>query len=242
MALKKIYFYLVSGVFSITLFISCKHVVPDQPTTAGNGTGTGNSVSTPSITCDPNTIYFQQQVLPILISNCTMSGCHDAASRQDGVILTTYNNIIATAEVRAGQPYNSKLYKVLVTSEVSKRMPYNKPAISQDKIDIISKWIQQGAQNSSCQNACDTANVTFTSSIKPIITAKCQGCHSSSAPAAGYDYSTYPGIKARVDDKKLWGAINHMTGYSPMPKNGPKLSDCELTQIKKWIDAGAPNN
>ena len=52
------------------------------------------------------------------------------------------------------------------------------------------------------------------------------------APAGGYDYSTCMGVKARVNDGKLWAAVNHVTGFSPMPKNGNKLSDCELKQIK----------
>ncbi len=38
------------------------------------------------------------------------------------------------------------------------------------------------------------------------------------------------------------GSVDHLPGYPAMPKGGTKLSDCKLTQIRKWIAAGAPNN
>jgi hypothetical protein len=41
---------------------------------------------------------------------------------------------------------------------------------------------------------------------------------------------------------KFWGSINHLPGFSAMPKNGTMLSPCEIGQVKRWIAAGAPNN
>jgi hypothetical protein len=41
---------------------------------------------------------------------------------------------------------------------------------------------------------------------------------------------------------KLYGSIAHQAGFSPMPKNGAKLSDCEITQVQRWIAAGSLNN
>jgi mono/diheme cytochrome c family protein len=96
--------------------------------------------------------------------------------------------------------------------------------------------------NLTCQSLCDTTNFIFNAVIKPLITDKCQGCHSGTAASGGIDLSTYNGIKAKVTDGRLWGSINHLPGYSPMPKNGNKLSDCEIKQIRKWIEAGSPNN
>ena len=39
---------------------------------------------------------FQQDVLPLIVSSCAMSGCHDAASAQEGVVLTSYSTIMNT--------------------------------------------------------------------------------------------------------------------------------------------------
>lgn len=228
------------GVSVLALTISCKHQIPGQ---TDPGTGGGNTNPPATSTCSPDTAYFQQQVLPIFVSNCSVSGCHDAGSHQEGLVLTSYQGIMAGG-IRPGNPGNSKIYKVMVDTDPDDRMPRPpRNPLPQEQIDIIRKWIQQGAKNNSCVNSvCDTANVTFSLSVKPIISGKCQGCHSSSNPGGGYDLTVYAGIKARVNDGKLWGAVNHIAGYSPMPKNGNKLSTCELAKIKKWIDAGAPNN
>jgi len=92
---------------------------------------------------------------------------------------------------------------------------------------------------------CDLNNVTFTATVKPILQSYCLGCHSTSA-AAGSGNSirleNYNDLKTYVTNGKLYGAMNHAAGYSPMPKGGGKLDNCTLQKIKKWIDDGALNN
>jgi mono/diheme cytochrome c family protein len=234
-ALKK-FSTLIMSVFVIALITSCKHHIPGI-------TDNGESNPPATSTCSPDTVYFQQQVLPVLVSNCAMIGCHDNASHQEGIVLTSYSGIMS-AGIRAGNPYSSRIYKKIIEPNPGDRMPPPpRNPLTQAQIDLINKWITQGARNNSCLNAsCDTANVTYSISIRSIISNKCQGCHSSSSAGGGYDFTTYSGVKARIDDGKLWGSVNYMPGYSPMPKNGTKLSTCELAKIKKWIDAGAANN
>lgn len=224
---------LTTGIIAFAL--SCKHYIPVENSSPGSSPDNPPATST----CSSDTVYFQQHVLPLFISNCAMSGCHDAASHKEGINLTSYSSIMAGG-IRAGYPGSSKLYKVIIDGSMP-QPPYNK--LSQDQINLLNKWITQGAKNNSCVDAaCDTANVTFAVSIKPIITNKCQGCHSSSSAGGGYDLSTYAGVKTVVTNGKLWGSVNFTSGYSAMPKGGTKLSTCELAKIKKWIDAGAPNN
>lgn len=90
--------------------------------------------------------------------------------------------------------------------------------------------------------ACDTTNVTYSATIAPILSANCNGCHASGAPSAGIVTDNYTDLQTIVQNGKLVGAINHLNGFSPMPKGGNKLSDCNLAKIEKWINAGAPNN
>ncbi len=151
---------------------------------------------------------------------------------------------MTTGDVRPGNPNSSEIWEKISDPDPSDRMPPPpRQALSQAQKDIIFKWIMQGAKNNSCvASACDSTNVTYGVSIKNIITNKCQGCHSGGAPSGGIDLSTYNGVKTKVNDGRLWGAINHLPGYSPMPKNGQKLSDCEIGLFRKWINAGAPNN
>lgn len=211
--------------------------------TGGGGTGGGGTGGT-GTACDSTKIYFQQQILPVLLSNCAMSGCHDDGSHQNGVILSSYEKVMATADVRPGRPENSDLYEVLLETDPDKIMPRppRSPLTTAQK-NAIKKWIEQGALNLSCQNlTCDTSNVTYAVSIKPIIATNCQGCHSGTAASAGIDLSTYNGVKAKISDGRLWGAINHYTGFSPMPKNAAKLSDCDIAKMRKWINGGSLNN
>jgi hypothetical protein len=89
---------------------------------------------------------------------------------------------------------------------------------------------------------CDTANITYSSSVVPILVSNCTVCHGGNTPSAGIKMDTYADVKIQVTNGRLWGAISHAASFSPMPKNGTIMSTCNLTKIKKWIDAGAPNN
>ena len=92
------------------------------------------------------------------------------------------------------------------------------------------------------QTVCDTATVTYSSSVVPILLSNCTICHGGNTPSAGIKLDTYAGVKVQADNGRLWGAVSQATSFSPMPKNGTKLNTCNLTKIKKWLDAGALNN
>jgi hypothetical protein len=94
---------------------------------------------------------------------------------------------------------------------------------------------------------CDTSNVTYSGTVYPIINENCSGCHTGSTPQGNVLLADYQSISAQAaipagQYGSLYGAISHNPGNSPMPKNGTKLSDCKISQIKVWIDAGRPNN
>lgn len=206
-------------------------------TDPGGGGGGG-------IQCDPDTVYFQNEILPLLNSTCGTIGCHDPGSAQDGVILTDYASIIRTADVRPGNPEDSDLYEVLVETDPDKRMPPPpKQPLSADQIAKIEKWILQGAKNNACEsNNCDTTTVTFSGQIWPVIQNSCLGCHSGSNPSGGLLLTNHSQIVAAANSGRLLGSIKHESGFSPMPQNLPQLNDCVITQFQKWINDGTPEN
>lgn len=211
-------------------------------TGSGNNQGGSNNNGNP---CSPDSIYFALQILPILQSNCAMSGCHDAASAQDGVILTDYTNVMNTADVRPFDLDGSDLYEVITETDPDKVMPPPpNNTLSSDQIQLIAQWINQGALNLTCNDAigCDTVNVSFANTVFPVLQDKCVGCHSGNNPSGGIDLNSYTTVKIQVNNGQLFGAINHESGFSPMPKGGNQLPQCEIDQVKSWIDAGAPNN
>ena len=88
---------------------------------------------------------------------------------------------------------------------------------------------------------CDTAIVTYSGSVSPILTAYCIGCHAGPNAANGIKLDTRASV-VLAGSARLLGAINHSAGHSPMPKNGAKLSDCSIAKIRIWLANGAPDN
>jgi hypothetical protein len=89
---------------------------------------------------------------------------------------------------------------------------------------------------------CDTLNITYEATIAPIMANSCNTCHSGSAPSGGIKTDSYTDLSAIASNGRLWGAVSHAQGYSPMPKDQAKLSECDLTKIEKWISSGLPEN
>lgn len=200
---------------------------------------------------DPDLVCFNPTIKDIFASNCLGAGCHNSQDRADGFDFSTYEGIKAgTVSDHDGDDDDasgSEIVEALRETDPRKRMPRNAPPLSEEKIQLIEKWISQGAQNIDCSdpgtgNDCDTLNMSFTLHINPIIDAKCAGCHSGSNPPRGINLTTYTGIKSAAQSGQLSGAITHSLGYIPMPMNAAKLDDCSIAKIKAWINAGTPNN
>ncbi len=235
--MKKRFMYPIGLLTAVLLLmIACRHELLDP--NPGNGNSGGNPP--PTSFCSPDTAYFVNDIMPIIASNCTMSGCHDNITHADGVILTNYTNIIRY--VIPGNAAGSKLYKVLNKSGDERMPPPPMQALTTSQKALIEKWINQGAKNNNCIGACDTAVFTYSGAVKPIMDRKCVGCHNPSNLGGNIDLSTYSAVRTVAQNGKLYGSVAQQPGFSPMPKNSPKLSDCEITQIQKWIAAGSLNN
>lgn len=89
---------------------------------------------------------------------------------------------------------------------------------------------------------CDTSMTTYSGVVLPIIQQNCYGCHSQAANQGGINLEGYSNLKTLVDAELLLGVIKHQSGFSPMPKNAPKMLDCKILQIETWINQGAQNN
>ncbi len=211
---------------SIIVFTSCEHQPPVKISitpvdTTGNGGNTGRK-------CSPDTVYFNE-ILPIIVSNCAGAGCHDAATKADGVQLTDY----ATIRSRVNNGLNSKLFREINSGSMP---PTGR--LSQDIIDKIKKWITQGAKNNYCSSVCDSTKYTYSADISKIIATNCISCHNSGTVLL----NSHSNVQTFALNGRLMGALKHLPGYQPMPNSTNFLSDCELKKIQKWIDNGAPNN
>lgn len=85
---------------------------------------------------------------------------------------------------------------------------------------------------------CDTTNVSFMSTIEPLILTNCaiEGCH---VPGNGRVLlRNYEEIKENVDNGSVW---RHAIRDRDMPPDGP-LAICDIKKLESWINADAPNN
>lgn len=221
--------------------VSCQHkptelAIPSEPKDT-SGTG-GNKQP-----CDSNVVYFGRDVLPILNSNCAMSGCHDDGTASDGIVLNSYDKVMNTGKVVPFDLNSSDLYEVITEDRPDKRMPPPpKPALTAEQIALIAKWINQGAKNLICdEQNCDTINISYANMISKTMNTYCVGCHGASNPSAGINVSNYAGMAVITANGKLMGSITHAAGFKAMPQGG-KLPACEIKQIQKWVAMGYPNN
>lgn len=187
-------------------------------------------------------VCFERDILPIFLGSCAMSGCHDAATAKKGYILTSYAGILAKGVI-PGNAGTSKIY----TECTSKKMPKSPvPALDSTKLSLLARWINKGATNDTdCPVNCDTSKYTYSGAIVPLLNTYCYSCHASaSAPSqgGGITLDNYASLVIQVNNRKLLGDVQRLAGYNFMPQGQAKLSDCKITQISKWIAAGAPNN
>lgn len=185
-------------------------------------------------------VSFQDEVLPLLQSNCAMSGCHDASSRQEGIQLTDYINIMK--EVVPRNPGESELYEVITETDPDKRMPPPpQPAFNSAQTELIRKWIAEGARNTFRPDGlCDTSAVSYANVVRTILDQHCVGCHNNTLAEGGLNLLVFSQIQLK--QAAIYERISlPNTNSLYMPKGG-NLSACKTNQIKAWIHQGAQQN
>ncbi len=229
----------ILGLLYMLVSLSCQHKPAEVITPPQNIDTSGN----PKQPCDSTVVYFGRDVLPILNTNCAMSGCHDAGTASDGIVLNSYNNVINTGRIVPFDLNSSDLYEVIIEDKPDKRMPPPpKSALNATQIALIAKWINQGAKNLICEEQnCDTINISYGNMIAKTMATYCIGCHGANYPGAGLNLTNYAGMSAIAANGRLIGSITHIAGYKAMPQGG-KLPSCEIKQIQKWVAMGFPNN
>jgi hypothetical protein len=111
------------------------------------------------------TVSFANDVQPILTNNCASSGCHGTANANptgkpmvlvagqayDAIVGVTSAQLATMQRIRPGQPDQSYLIHKLQGSHTGvggsgQRMPLGRAALSQAQIDLIRRWVTEGAR------------------------------------------------------------------------------------------------
>lgn len=206
-----------------------------------------SSGGTVSTTNENGQVCFDSQILPLFVSKCAESGCHDSKTKKDGYDLSSYASIVKKG-ISSGKPNNSKLYTVLSASGGDRMPPSPRAQLTSAEKKLIADWITQGAKEVICNTSTGGTGsipagtvISFANHVKPIMDISCVGCHSANSPSGGINLIGYANVKAQGANGKLVGSITYSSGYVGMPQ-GYKLSDCQVAAISAWVDQGMANN
>lgn len=95
---------------------------------------TKNKVPLPALNSEcPDTIRYQTFVQPLISTNCTTSGCHDATSASGGYVFETYSQIGTNADI---------ILKAIRHDGI--QMPKNLPKLADSLATKLNCWIVQG--------------------------------------------------------------------------------------------------
>lgn len=239
-------FSIMSG---ILLFSSCTNdtvLGDDDMGMPTDSTSTEPMDTIAGILCNPDTIYFELEVLPIFVASCGQRDCHSAGRAYAGFKAKNYETIMETGGVVPFMPEEARIFGQITHDDEEERMPPSSyDRLSERQVQLIEDWINQGANNFRCDSStipCETESVSFSADIAPIIKDACYGCHNQHIREGGIELLDYEDIQMVALDGSLLGTVAAEPGYVRMPFESIALSACYVEKIRVWVEAGAPEN
>ncbi len=101
-------------------------------------------------------VSFWKQIRPIFQASC--QGCHQPAKAKGGYVMTEHARLLAGGDsgdkaVVPKQPDQSALLAAITPKNGEAEMPKDKPPLPAHEIELIAKWIAQGAADDTPANA-----------------------------------------------------------------------------------------
>lgn len=103
-----------------------------------------------------DSVSYHKQIKPILQRECY--GCHQPAKDKGGFVMTEFSKLLKGGEsdekaIVIGQPAKSLLISLITPVDGEAEMPPEKSPLSTVEIELIAKWISQGAHDDSPANS-----------------------------------------------------------------------------------------
>jgi hypothetical protein len=94
-------------------------------------------------------VHFSRDIRPILNQNCMP--CHGGVRQKNGVSFLFRGEALGTGKsgkrtIVPGKPDESELIARVTSSDPDARMPYHAPPLPPQQIDVLRRWIKQGAK------------------------------------------------------------------------------------------------
>ena len=127
--------------------------------------GSDNDTTVP----ESDTVSYYHQVRPLFQANC--HGCHQAAKASGDYAMTAFESLLQggeseTAAIIPGAPEQSYLLELITPVDGVAEMPKKGDPLSADEIELIRRWISEGATNDTPTDA----GRTFDQDHPPIYT------------------------------------------------------------------------
>ncbi len=143
----------------------------------------------PAVKKGPAPVSYFKEIRPILQRQC--QGCHQPASKQADLMLTSYEAFKtggrSGATWVAGKPDQSILM-AYIKGDKQPRMPFGGDPLTAEQIDLFRRWIGDGASDDTPEEARErvTAGKPFSYHAAPVITAVAYSSDGSTLAVSGY--------------------------------------------------------
>lgn len=96
----------------------------------------------------PEKISFNEHIRPILNKNCT--GCHGGVTKQGNVSYIIREEALGRGKsgrqnIVPGNAKASELYQRIISKNPALRMPYQRPPLKEEEVQLFERWIEEGA-------------------------------------------------------------------------------------------------
>ena len=136
-------------------------------------------------------VSYYKHIRPILQAHC--QGCHQPAKQSGEYVMTDFARLVAggesgTAAIVPGQLEESYLIELITPVDGEAMMPKEKSPLSQAEIDLIRRWISQGAADDTPKNAQQRYDLEHPPvySSPPIVTSLAYSPDGSLLAVAGF--------------------------------------------------------
>ncbi|MCA9062861.1 MAG: hypothetical protein KDA96_07375 [Planctomycetaceae bacterium] len=215
-------------------------------------------------------VSFEREVAPIVKASCL--NCHGAGQASGNLRLDTYANMGRGGRSGAlaipRRPANSLILFRLMHTDDMVRMPRGRAKLSDSDVNVIARWIEQGAAfdgedmnapigDSTVKKkppvqvvmADGSESVSFTKDVAPWMVTICMGCHSGNNARAGFSMETFEQLLAggetgntivpgKSDESYICDLVLKQDPIK-MPAGQALLKRSQANALKTWIDEGA---
>jgi hypothetical protein len=193
---------------------------------------------------------FRGDVLPLLEKRCI--ACHGQEKPQQGLNLTAAATILTGGISGPAFQIGSSRNSLLLTKLVSGTMPPGGPKLPEEEIELIRRWIDEGAAR---EAAGLGLNLVTEADVLPILQARCVICHGKTEKSGGLDLRTQaarlaggesgPAIVPGKPDEsllieKVKAGLLHPSAKEQYDHAVRNPTEAESAVLRQWVALGCP--